>query len=142
MFLNAAILLFLFLFILLYIVFSFFVYNLESTLQKPESGGTTLISSDGDTSSGTKSFTTPSTHQVERVHFPAEPRYSNSLITENIPADNILHMVHDRELPTDDLSLQEMPLVCILSFVDITSHLTTKLTSCKNYAIHLNLGKS
>ncbi|XP_038976670.1 kinesin-like protein KIN-7D, chloroplastic isoform X1 [Phoenix dactylifera] len=67
-------------------------------LRKRDSGGT-LTSSDGEKSSGTKSFTRPSTPQAESVNFPVEPRNSNSLITESIPADN--------------LSLQETPLTSI-----------------------------
>lgn len=80
-----------------------FTYNFVFSLQKRDSGGTTLTSSDGDKSSGTKSFTAPSTPQAESVNFHVEPRNSNSLITESIPADN--------------LSLQETPLVCSLSYI-------------------------
>ncbi|KAJ6825404.1 kinesin-like protein KIN-7D, chloroplastic isoform X1 [Iris pallida] len=74
-------------------------------IRRRESGATTLTSSDGDKSSGTKSLTTPSTPQAESINFLAEPRLSNSLTAESFPAGS-LHE-HDRELPTDSLSLQE-----------------------------------
>ncbi|URE33497.1 hypothetical protein MUK42_33523 [Musa troglodytarum] len=82
-------------------------------LRKRDSGLTTLTSSDGDKSSVTKSYTTPSTPQAESVNFPSEPGISNSIIPESIPADDLPDVVHDRELPADDLSFQETPLISI-----------------------------
>ncbi|KAJ8471897.1 hypothetical protein OPV22_026240 [Ensete ventricosum] len=82
-------------------------------LRKRDSGLTTLTSSDGDKSSVTKSYTTPSTPQAESVNFPSEAGISNSIIPESIPADDLLDVVHDRELPADDLSFQETPLITI-----------------------------
>ncbi|XP_064981745.1 kinesin-like protein KIN-7D, chloroplastic isoform X2 [Musa acuminata AAA Group] len=82
-------------------------------LRKRDSGLTTLTSSDGDKSSVTKSYTTPSTPQAESVNFPSEPGISNSIIPESIPPDDLLDVVHDRELHADDLSFQETPLITI-----------------------------
>ncbi|THU47352.1 hypothetical protein C4D60_Mb09t14590 [Musa balbisiana] len=82
-------------------------------LRKRDSGLTTLTSSDGDKSSVTKSYTTPSTPQAESVNFPSEPGISNSIIPESIPPDDLLDVVHDTELPADDLSFQETPLITI-----------------------------
>ena len=76
---------------------------------------TTLTSSDGDKSSGTKSLTAPSTPQAESVNFRLDARISNS-IAENIHADSLLDADHDRDLPSN-LSLQETHLVCIFSFI-------------------------
>ncbi|RZS03658.1 hypothetical protein BHM03_00033860 [Ensete ventricosum] len=68
-----------------------------------------MKNSDGDKSSRTKSYTAPSTH-AESLNFPSEPRISNSLVPDSIPAD-LLEVMHDRELPADDFSSQETPLV-------------------------------
>ncbi|XP_020090736.1 kinesin-like protein KIN-7D, chloroplastic isoform X2 [Ananas comosus] len=78
--------------------------------RKRDSSGTTLTSSDGDKSSGTKSFTAPSTPQAESVTFPPEPRISTSIAVENITAAIV---GHDRELPSDSLSRDETPLASI-----------------------------
>ncbi|KAJ6824426.1 kinesin-like protein KIN-7D, chloroplastic isoform X1 [Iris pallida] len=77
-------------------------------IRRRESGVTTLTSSDGDKSSGTKSLTTPSTPQAESVNFPTESRLSNSVTAESFPAGSFHE--HDRELPTDSLTLQETPM--------------------------------
>ena len=69
------------------------------------------MSSDGDKSSRTKSYTAPSTPHAESVNFPSEARISNSFVPDRIPAD-LLEVMHDRELPADDFSSQETPLVC------------------------------
>ncbi|THU57821.1 hypothetical protein C4D60_Mb03t07590 [Musa balbisiana] len=81
-------------------------------IRKRDSGLTTLMSSDGDKSSRTKSYTAPSTPHAENVNFPSEPRISNSLVPDGIPAD-LLEVMHDRELPADDFSSQETPLTSI-----------------------------
>lgn len=95
-----------------YAIFLLHVLDCFSFFQKRDSGLTTLTSSDGDKSSVTKSYTTPSTPQAESVNFPSEPGISNSIIPESIPPDDLLDVVHDRELHADDLSFQETPLVC------------------------------
>ncbi|CAD5181315.1 unnamed protein product [Musa acuminata subsp. malaccensis] len=81
-------------------------------IRKRDSGLTTLMSSDGDKSSRTKSYTAPSTPHAESVNFPSEPRISNSLVSDRIPAD-LLEVMHDRELPAVDFSSQETPLTSI-----------------------------
>ncbi|URD92206.1 KISc [Musa troglodytarum] len=81
-------------------------------IRKRDSGLTTLMSSDGDKSSRTKSYTAPSTPQAESVNFPSEPRISNSLVPDSIPAD-LLEVMHDRELPADDFSSHGTPLTSI-----------------------------
>ncbi|XP_042465898.1 kinesin-like protein KIN-7K, chloroplastic [Zingiber officinale] len=75
-------------------------------------GGTALTSSDGDKSSGTKSHTTP-TPQAESTHLSFENGLSNSLVPDSIPADLLLEVDHDRELPADNLSSQETPMTSI-----------------------------
>ncbi|XP_072978173.1 kinesin-like protein KIN-7D, chloroplastic [Typha angustifolia] len=81
-------------------------------LRKRDSGLTTLTSSDGDKSSGTKSFTAPSTPQAESLNFPTEHRFSNSLVTETIPV-HLLDTRQDRERNSDNISLEDTPLTSI-----------------------------
>ncbi|ONK66160.1 uncharacterized protein A4U43_C06F4750 [Asparagus officinalis] len=78
-------------------------------LRKRESGLTTLTSSDGDKSSGTKSLTAPSTPQAGSTKFPIETRISNSIDPENIHVHSLLDVDHDGVHPSN-LSLQETPL--------------------------------
>ncbi|KAK1279024.1 Kinesin-like protein NACK1 [Acorus gramineus] len=85
-------------------------------LRKRDSGGATLISSDGEKSSGIKSVTPRSIPQAESINCPTEPRNSNSLISEGTPSADILSEIAcDKDVPDDSFSAQETPTVSIKS---------------------------
>ncbi|KAK1308586.1 Kinesin-like protein NACK2 [Acorus calamus] len=85
-------------------------------LRKRDSGGATLISSDGEKSSGIKSVTPHSIPQAESINCPTEPRNSNSLISEGTPSADILSEIAcDKDVQDDSFSAQETPTVSIKS---------------------------
>ncbi|KAK1301343.1 Kinesin-like protein NACK2 [Acorus calamus] len=85
-------------------------------LRKRDSGGATLISSDGEKSSGIKSVTPRSIPQAESINCPTEPRNSNSLISEGTPSADILSEIAcDKDVQDDGFSAQETPTVSIKS---------------------------
>ncbi|KAK8971553.1 Kinesin-like protein NACK2 [Platanthera guangdongensis] len=70
-----------------------------------------ITSSDGDKSSGTKSLTTPSTPQADYANLPSEPRISISLRSESFPVDPLAGSPLNRDHTSENVSLQETPLV-------------------------------
>ncbi|GMI63354.1 kinesin 7.3 [Hibiscus trionum] len=76
--------------------------------------GTGTLTSVSDKSSGIKSNSTPSTPQAGNNNFHAESRLSQSIVTANSPAmDILLDARHDREDPEDSSLGQETPLTSI-----------------------------
>ncbi|KAJ8448542.1 hypothetical protein Cgig2_012186 [Carnegiea gigantea] len=80
---------------------------------RKKDGGLGALTSISDKSSGAKSNSTPSTPQAESVHM--ESRLSQSLLTERTNSAELSPVARgEREIPRDNFSGQETPLVCHL----------------------------